>query len=375
MTATIGRAENRKDAPEDTCSRASRSTPRARQSADPPKIVAIAVNTKAAASHTRLRDISPPSYPYNKIVSQYDALLVLSFGGPEKHEDVIPFLENVLRGRNVPRERMLQVAEHYYHFDGRSPINDQNRALIAALKEVVKIPVYWGNRNWYPMLTDTVRQMRDDGIHNAIAFATSAFGSYSGCRQYAEDVDRARAAVEGAPQIARIRPFSAHPAFIEAMTDRVRAALAEVPNGKLIFTAHSIPIAMTQSSPYVDELNRACAAVASAVDRPDWKLVYQSRSGPPGQPWLEPDICDYLREIRADAVIAPIGFLSDHMEVLYDLDTEARAVCEELGVKMARAGTVETHPAMIRMIAELIETEPALCPATCCAAPTRPPTR
>ena len=198
ITGTIGRTENRKDAPEDTCSRASRSTPRARQSADPPKIVAAAARI-ATPSHTRLRDISPPSYPYNKIVSRYDALLVLSFGGPEKHEDVIPFLENVLRGRNVPRERMLEVAEHYYHFDGRSPINDQNRALIAALKEVVKIPVYWGNRNWYPMLTDTVRQMRDDGIRNAIAFVTSAFGSYSGCRQYAEDVDRARAAVEGAP--------------------------------------------------------------------------------------------------------------------------------------------------------------------------------
>lgn len=307
-------------------------------------------------------------------MSRYDALLVLSFGGPEKHEDVIPFLENVLRGRNVPRERMLEVAEHYYHFDGRSPINDQNRALIAALRDVVKIPVYWGNRNWYPMLADTVRQMRDDGIRNAIAFVTSAFGSYSGCRQYAEDVARARAAVgDGAPEIARIRPFSAHPAFIEAMTDRVRAAIAQVPDGRLTFTAHSVPLSMAQSSPYVDDLNRACAAVASNVGKTAWKLVYQSRSGPPGQPWLEPDICDYLREIHSDAVIAPIGFLSDHMEVLYDLDTEACAVCEELGVKMTRAGTVETHPAMIRMIAELIETEPAICPASCCAAPARPP--
>ncbi len=311
-------------------------------------------------------------------MSRYDALLVLSFGGPEKHEDVIPFLENVLRGRNVPRERMLEVAEHYYHFDGRSPINDQNRALIAALKDVVKIPIYWGNRNWYPMLTDTVRQMRDDGIQSAITFVTSAFGSYSGCRQYAEDVARARAAVgDGAPEIARIRPFSEHPAFIEAMTDRVRAAIAQVPAGRLIFTAHSVPLSMAQASPYVDELNRACTAVAAGVGRSDlrndWKLVYQSRSGPPGQPWLEPDICDYLREIRADVVIAPIGFLSDHMEVLYDLDTEARAVCEELGVKMARAGTVETHPAMIRMIAELIETEPEVCAATCCPAPAARP--
>jgi ferrochelatase len=315
------------------------------------------------------------SYPYNGIVSRYDALLIVSFGGPEKQEDVIPFLENVLRGRNVPRERMLEVAEHYYHFDGRSPINDQNRALIAALKDVVKIPIYWGNRNWHPMLADTVRQMRDDGIRNAVAFVTSAFGSYSGCRQYAEDIARARVTVgEGAPEIAKIRPFSAHPAFIEAMADRVRAALAEVPDGHLIFTAHSVPLAMAQSSPYVEELNRACAAVASNVEKNAWKLVYQSRSGPPSQPWLEPDICDYLREIRSDAVIAPIGFLSDHMEVLYDLDTEACAVCDELGVKMVRAGTVGTHPAIIRMIAELMETKQSLCLATCCAAPAKRPT-
>jgi ferrochelatase len=306
-------------------------------------------------------------------VSRYDALLVLSFGGPEKHEDVLPFLENVLRGRNVPRERMLEVAEHYYHFDGRSPINDQNRALIAALKDVVEIPVYWGNRNWHPLLADTVRQMRDDGIRNAIAFVTSAFGSYSGCRQYAEDVDRARAAVgEGAPEIDRIRPFSAHPLFVEAMIDRVRAAIAKLPDGRLIFTAHSIPLSMAQSSPYVDELNCACAAVAKGVGRPVWKLVFQSRSGPPSQPWLEPDVCDYLREIRSDVVLAPIGFFSDHMEVLYDLDTEARAVCEQLGVKMERAQTVETRPAIIRMIAELIEQPHLGCAVNCCLAPSRP---
>ena len=221
---------------------------------------------------------------------------------------------------------------------------------------------------------DWVAPSKGDYFENPSPITGQTFTEIA--RSNAEDVDRARAAVgEGAPEIARIRPFSAHPAFIEAMTDRVRAAIAEVPQGKLIFTAHSIPISMTQSSPYVDELNRACAAVAKGVGRSDWKLVYQSRSGPPGQPWLEPDICDYLREIRTDSVIAPIGFLSDHMEVLYDLDTEARAVCDELGVKMARAGTVETHPAMIRMIAELIETEPVLCPATCCPAPARPTAR
>jgi protoporphyrin/coproporphyrin ferrochelatase len=304
-------------------------------------------------------------------VSRYDALLIVSFGGPEKREDVIPFLENVLRGRNVPRERMLEVAEHYYHFEGRSPINDQNRALIDALRAVVKIPVYWGNRNWHPMLADTLRQMSDDGIQHAVAFVTSAFGSYSGCRQYIEDIERARAGLQNAPRIDKIRPFSEHPKFIEAMTDRVRTALKELPRGHLVFTAHSVPVSMAESSPYVRELSRACAAVAQGVGRDTWKLAYQSRSGPPTQPWLEPDIGAYLREILSDVVIVPIGFLSDHMEVLYDLDTEARAVCEELGVKMVRAGTVGTHPAMIAMIAEMVEQDHAPCTEGCCAAPQR----
>jgi len=306
-------------------------------------------------------------------VPKYDALLIVSFGGPEKHEDVIPFLENVLRERNVPRERMLEVAEHYYHFDGRSPINDQNRALIEALRPVVKIPIYWGNRNWHPMLADTMRQMRDDGIKRAVAFVTSAFGSYSGCRQYIEDIERARAEVgAGAPRITKIRPFSDHPKFIQALTDRVRAALAELPQGRLVFTAHSVPVSMAESSPYVRELAQACAAVAGRIGRNDWKLVYQSRSGPPTQPWLEPDIGVYLREIRSDVVIVPIGFLSDHMEVLYDLDTEARAVCDELGVKMVRAGTVGTHPAMIEMIAKMVEQDHRPCAEGCCPPPRRP---
>ncbi|HLX46510.1 MAG TPA: ferrochelatase [Bryobacteraceae bacterium] len=302
----------------------------------------------------------------------YDALLVVSFGGPEKHEDVIPFLENVLRGRNVPRERMLEVAQHYYHFDGRSPINDQNRELVAALRNAVGIPVYWGNRNWHPLLIDTIREMRKDGVNRAIAYTTSAFGSYSGCRQYLEDLQRARAAVgEGAPWIEKILPFPDHPRFIEAMTDRVRTALTELPHGRLVFTAHSIPVAMAQSSPYVEQLESACAAVAQAVGRDEWKLVYQSRSGSPTQPWLEPDICAYLRENSSDTIIVPIGFLSDHMEVLYDLDTEARAICDELGIRMVRAGTAGTHPAMIRMIAELIEKEPGACRPDCCAPPRR----
>jgi ferrochelatase len=306
-------------------------------------------------------------------VSVYDALLVVSFGGPEKHEDVIPFLENVLRGRNVPRERMLAVAEHYYHFDGRSPINDQNRVLIAELKQKISVPVYWGNRNWHPMLADTVRQMRDDGVKRAVAFATSAFGSYSGCRQYLEDIERARAAVPGAPVIDKIRPFSTNPKFLAAMTDRVRAALEQLPHARIAFTAHSIPVSMAESSPYARELEQACAEVAVGVGNTNWKLVYQSRSGPPSQAWLGPDILDHLREIRSDVVVAPIGFLSDHMEVIYDLDTEAKALADELGIRMVRAGTVGTHPLMIEMIAELVAVEPEACSTGCCAAPTRRP--
>ena len=273
----------------------------------------------------------------------------------------------------MPRERMLAVAEHYYHFDGRSPINDQNRALVAALTERIAVPVYWGNRNWHPLLADTVRQMRDDGVRRALAFVTSAFGSYSGCRQYIENIERARAEVgEGAPSIDRIRPFSGNPRFLEAMTDRVRDALRELPEGRLVFTAHSVPVSMAESSPYVEELERACAAVAGAVGRgSDWKLVWQSRSGPPTQPWLEPDVADYLREARSDTVIVPIGFLSDHMEVIYDLDVEARQEAAELGIRLARARTVETHPALIEMIAEMLEQEHEPCAAGCCAAPVR----
>ena len=314
---------------------------------------------------------------YNgKVTRDFDALLIVSFGGPEQREDVIPFLENVLRGRDVPRERLLAVASHYYHFGGRSPINDQNRALIAALREVVKIPIYWGNRNWHPLLADTVRRMQADGIRRAVAFPTSAFGSYSGCRQYLENIERARAEAGGnAPEIVKIPPFSQHPLFLEAMTDRVRTALEELPHARLVFTAHSVPVSMAESSPYVQQLEAASQHVAETLGVHEWKLAYQSRSGSPAQSWLGPDICDYLRESPSDTVIAPIGFLSDHMEVIYDLDTEARSVCEELGVRMVRAGTVGTHPAIIRMIAKLIANVPDACAASCCPAPQRPPSR
>ena len=333
----------------------------------------------------------------------YDSILLLSFGGPESEHDVIPFLENVLRGRNVPEERMREVAEHYYHFGGKSPINDQNRELLRALREALdgqglEFPLYWGNRNWHPFLADTLRQMRDDGRKRALAFATSAFSSYSGCRQYREDIASARARVENAPEVDKLRIFYNHPLFIEAMADRVRDALAQLPNGardraRLIYTAHSVPVAMARSSSYVQQLTEACRLVSDLLGRPDWKLAYQSRSGPPQQPWLEPDIADALRAAAADAssreiVIAPIGFLSDHMEVLYDLDTEARELCHRLGLNMVRAGTVGVHPKLVAMIVELIQErlgvaerraigrygpEPDECAIDCCQPPSRPP--
>ena len=261
----------------------------------------------------------------------FDALLVLSFGGPEKPDDVIPFLENVLRGRNVPRERMLAVAEHYYHFGGKSPINDQNRALIAALEIELashgpRLPIYWGNRNWHPMLADTLRQMKADGVRRALGFVTSIFSSYSGCRQYLEDIQRAQAEVDGAPEIQKLRSFYNHPLFIDAQADRVRETLGGR-QASIIFTAHSVPMSMADTSDYQKQLQESCRLVAERLGCSDWKLVYQSRSGPPSQPWLEPDIADTLRALDpgSDVVVVPIGFISDHMEVIYDLDIEAQA--------------------------------------------------
>jgi ferrochelatase len=326
------------------------------------------------------------------MAAKYDAILILSFGGPEKPEDVMPFLENVLRGRNVPRERMLEVAKHYHHFGGRSPINDQNRALIAGLTSELerhgpRLPIYWGNRNWHPLLADSMRQMQADGVGKALAFVTSVFSSYSGCRQYLEDIERARAEVgSGAPRIDKIRSFYNHPLFIEAQADRVRKAL--VPGAQLLFTAHSIPAAMAQTSDYQRQLEESCRLVSERLGIVKWRLVYQSRSGAPGQPWLEPDIGEVLREMEpgADVVIVPIGFVSDHMEVLYDLDTEARAIAVERRVNMVRAGTVGEHPKFLAMIRELIAERmgqaearaigkfPANhdeCLADCCPAPRR----
>ena len=337
---------------------------------------------------------------------KYDAILIVSFGGPEGPDDVMPFLENVLRGKNVARERMLEVAEHYYCFGGKSPINDQNRQLIAALKvELAKygpnLPVYLGNRNWHPMLADTLRQMRTDGVGSALAFVTSAYSSYSSCRQYREDIARAQAAVgEGAPSVDKIRVFHNHPRFIEALVDRVHESLVQIPEDRrkttpLLFTAHSIPLVMAQSCSYEEQLKEAGQLVAEALEQENWRLVYQSRSGPPSQPWLGPDILDALRELKnstdsRDVVIAPIGFVSDHLEVIFDLDTQARELCEELGFHMVRSETVGTHPKFVAMIRELIgerieesRLRPALgalgprpdvCAVDCCPMPQRPVT-
>jgi ferrochelatase len=324
-------------------------------------------------------------------MSKYDALLLVSFGGPERREDVIPFLENVLRGRNVPRERMLRVAEHYYHFDGKTPINDQNRALIAALEREFaargpRLPIYWGNRNWHPMLPDTVRQMSADGVTRVLAFVTSAFSSYSGCRQYRENLGQALGS--STLQIDKLRVFYNHPGFIEAMVERCREALQSRPDAQLIFTAHSIPLSMATTSRYEEQLNESCRLVADRSGGKPWRLVYQSRSGSPAQPWLEPDIGDYLKKMDAaeGVVIAPIGFLSDHMEVIYDLDTEARQICESRGIQMVRAATVGVHPKFVSMIRDLVlerlEGAPRLalgkdgpshdvCAADCCPGPSR----
>lgn len=333
----------------------------------------------------------------------YDALLVVSFGGPEGPDDVMPFLENVLRGKNVPRERMLAVAEHYQHFGGKSPINEQNRALIAALtgeleRHGPRLPIYWGNRNWHPLLPDTLRQMAQDGIRRSLAFFTSAFSSYSGCRQYRENIEAAQSEVgPTAPRIEKLRMFYNHPLFIAPITERVAAALSSIPADRrasavIVFTAHSIPLSMAQNCQYEAQLREAAGLVAASFPGLAWRQAYQSRSGPPTQPWLEPDIGDALRDLARqgtrDVVVVPIGFVSDHLEVLYDLDIEARRLSDELGLNMLRAPTVGTDPKFVAMIRELIveRMDPStprralgtlgachdICPVDCCLPPARP---
>jgi ferrochelatase len=322
-----------------------------------------------------------------------EALLVLSFGGPEGHEDVMPFLENVTRGRGIPRERLEAVAEHYHHFGGVSPINDQSKALIGALEKDlaaagIALPVYWGNRNWAPYVEDTWRRLAEDGIEHVYVFATSAYASFSGCRQYHEDIARARVSY-GGPTAEKLPHYFDAPGFVQANADALAAALESLPedlrgSARLVATAHSIPNAMAAVAgppghAYEAELTVAAQKVvdAAAPGRP-FDLVWQSRSGPPSVPWLEPDINDHLRALaeagETAVVVFPVGFISDHLEVIWDLDNEAKETAADLGLVFARAGTAGTHPAFIASIRELLVERrsggaPRLgtnCPAACC---------
>lgn len=338
-----------------------------------------------------------------------DAILLVSFGGPEGPDDVLPFLRNVTAGRGVPEDRLAQVAEHYLRFGGVSPINGQNRALITAIQHDLaehglEVPIYWGNRNWHPYLSDVVRRMTADGVRRAAAFVTSAYSGYSACRQYREDIAAAReAAGPSAPRIEKLRHYYNHPGFVSAMVRSTDAALRELgamvgSPAHLVFVAHSIPTSMAASSGptrngYVTQLTEAAQLVAEGVGgaRP-WSLAYSSRSGAPSTPWLEPDIGDHLEALaRAGTpavVIVPIGFVSDHMEVVYDLDVEARERADLVSLRMARAATVGTDPDFVATVRELVLERVSgasrrslgrlgagwdVCPADCCPAPVRPP--
>ena len=311
-------------------------------------------------------------------MTQYDAVLLVSFGGPEGPDDVLPFLENVTRGRGIPRERLAEVGAHYQLFGGISPINAQNAALLDALRAELgpDLPVYWGNRNWDPYLAGAVTAMRDAGVRRALAFVTSAYSSYSGCRQYRENLFDACAAVEGAPEIDKVRPYFDHPGFVEPFVDTTIEALttlapAAAEGARLVFTTHSIPTAQADATgrlegpggAYLAQHRATAALVAGRVAAEtgvvrEWDLVYQSRSGPPGQPWLEPDVSEHLEYLAAQgvpaAVLVPIGFVSDHMEVVYDLDVLARETADRIALPMARAATPGTDPRFVSMVADLV---------------------
>ena len=306
---------------------------------------------------------------FDDAAHDYDALLVVSFGGPEGPDDVLPFLDNVFRGIPVSPETKQRIAKRYDAFGGVSPINAHTRAFIKALQHELDahgpaLPIYWGNRNWHPLLTDTLKQMAAAGVQRAIAYVASNFGSYSGCRKYREDLYDATRGIEHAPAIDKLRlPFN-HPGFIEAMTDRVAEAFgttleSEHGSTPILFTAHSLPGSMARHSCYEAQLNAACRLVGDALEHQRWRLVYQSNNASYGrEAWLGPDIGDALRETRAEGashvIVAPIGFVCDHLEVVLDLDVEAAAVARELGLGMTRAATVGTHPAYVAMVRELI---------------------
>jgi protoporphyrin/coproporphyrin ferrochelatase len=342
-------------------------------------------------------------------VSSFDALLFLSFGGPEGSDDVMPFLRNVTRGRGIPDARLDEVADHYQRLGGISPINAQNRALIAALEADfaatgIDLPIYWGNRNWKPYVADAIRRMRDDRVKRALVFATSATSSFSGCRQYRNDMKQAcQVAGDGAPEMVKLRHYFDHPGFIAANVDHVRLALESIPaahrhNARLVFTAHSIPEAMNDASgPAANGLYRKqhldtarlVSALVQGVDA-SFDLVWQSRSGPPQVPWLGPDINDHLKSLAGQGVqavvVCPTGFVSDHVEVIWDLDNEARDTASSLGLDFARAATAGTHPGFVTAIRELVQeqldgAEPKSlgtlglcgidCPPACCPTPKR----
>ena len=349
-------------------------------------------------------------------VAPYDAVLLVSFGGPEQPDEVKPFLENVTRGREVPPERLAEVGQHYFALGGRSPLGDQCRGLVAAVSgefagRGAALPVYWGNRNWRPYLADVIRQMAADGIRRAACFVTSAYSSYAGCRQYRENLYDAAHTAPSPPRLDRLRHYFNHPGFIGPFSEATNAALDELPvdvrdKARLVFVTHSVPLSMAATSGpdghrYTTQHQEAAGLVAAAVAprigrEPGWDLVYCSRSGPPEIPWLEPDVNDHLEAQSAAgvpaAVLVPVGFVSDHMEVRFDLDTEARATAERLGVPVTRAATPGTHPAFVSMIADLVLERAAaergelvervaigpsgpswdLCPTGCCANPRGP---
>jgi ferrochelatase len=313
---------------------------------------------------------------------RFDALLVLSFGGPERAEDVLPFLQNVVRGRQVPAARLEKVAAQYMRLGGRSPINDHNRALVTALRQKTDLPVYWGNRNWKPYLAGTVAQMAAGGVRRAAVLVTSAYSSYSSCGQYLEDIAGSRRQVgPAAPELVKLRPFFDHPGFVGPLAEGLKAVAAGRPDAPVLMTAHSIPVAMAEVCDYQAQLAETARLVAeqAGIDPARCRLVYQSRSGPPGQPWLEPDILDALPPSSSEApevIVVPVGFVSDHMEVVHDLDLLAAEKAGERGVKLLRSPTPGGHPAFVEMVLDLMEEAetsrwPVPCRPGCCPVPPR----
>lgn len=335
-----------------------------------------------------------------------DAFLLVSFGGPEVPEEVVPFLERVTAGRGIPRERLELVGQHYFARGGVSPINGHCRTLLSELTTAfdeagIDMPLYWGNRNSAPFLDDTVAQMHADGIKHAVAFVTSAYSSYSGCRQYRENIAAAIGAVDGeGPVIDKLRVFFNHPGFIDPLVDGVVDAVSgrDASRTHVFFTAHSIPSSSAASCDYEKQISNAAGLVAErvapVVTMPDWSVVWQSRSGPPSMPWLEPDICDAISDLNPDdfdhVVVVPIGFISDHMEVLQDLDTDAAAAASTAGFGFTRTPTSSSDRRFVDMIVGLVSERlsgavpvalgdlglvPTQCSATCCPAPQRPARR